>query len=336
MTSEQPGAHHCLAVDGVAVRFGDHLALDAVDLAVGEGSILALLGPSGCGKTTLLRVIAGLQPPDRGTVTWQGRDLATLPPHGRDVGLMFQDHALFPHRDVTGNVAFGLRMQGVAPDETARQVSEVLELVGLSGYGHRRIDQLSGGEAQRVALARALAPRPSVLLLDEPLGSLDRKLRDRLAVEVRAIVKELGVTAVHVTHDHDEAFTVADRLAIMAAGQVTREGRPFDVRTDPGDVFTARFLGLDNVIEHLTGPLGDLVPGRHGPVVVLPEAVTVVESGGLIATVSDARFRGDRFLVACRLADGTVLTVASRAEASDGDEIRLAIDPAGIVDLAHA
>ncbi len=323
-----------LVVDDVVVRFGDFVALDGIDLAVGEGSILALLGPSGCGKSTLLRVIAGLQPPDRGTVTWRARDLATLAPHRRDVGLMFQDHALFPHRDVAGNVAFGLRMQRVAADEIERRVGEVLDLVGLRGYGHRRIDRLSGGEAQRVALARAVAPRPSILLLDEPLGSLDRKLRDRLAVEIRAIVKALGITTIHVTHDHDEAFTVADRLAVMAEGRVCREGHPFEVRTRPGDVFTARFLGLDNVIERLSGPLAAVAPDRDGPVVVLPEAITTVASGGLAATVTDARFRGDRFLVECRLADGTTLTVSSRSPATVGEPIRLAVDPGGIVDLS--
>ncbi len=332
MTSEKAR----LVADHVTVRFGDHLALDGIDVGVGEGAILALLGPSGCGKTTLLRVIAGLERPERGTVSWRGRDLASLAPHERDVGLMFQDHALFPHRDVTGNVAFGLRMQRVAPDETSRRVGEVLELVGLSGYGSRRIDQLSGGEAQRVALARAIAPRPSILLLDEPLGSLDRKLRDRLAVEIRAIVKELGVTAIHVTHDHDEAFTVADRLAVMAAGRLLREGRPFDVRARPGDVFTARFLGLENVIEHVSGPLATVAPGRPGPVVVLPEAIRMVDSGGLVATASDARFRGDRFLVDCRLSDGTRLTVSSLSEPREGAEVRLAVDPGGIVDLAPA
>jgi thiamine transport system ATP-binding protein len=205
-----------LAVDDVTVRFGDRTVLDDVSLTVATGEIVALLGPSGCGKSTLLRVIAGLQIPDRGAVRWGGDDLAGVPPHRRGIGLVFQDLQLFPHKDVGANVAFGLRMQGARRDVIATRVVELLDLVGLPGFERRRVATLSGGEAQRVALARALAPEPRVLLLDEPLGALDRDLHDRLAHDVRALLRQIGITAVHVTHDEAEAQVIGDRLVVLA------------------------------------------------------------------------------------------------------------------------
>jgi thiamine transport system ATP-binding protein len=204
-----------LAVDDVAVRFDARTVLDGVSLAVAPGEIVGLLGPSGSGKSTLLRVIAGLHLPDRGTVCWDGHDLAGVPPHRRGVGLVFQDLQLFPHKDVAANVGFGLRMQGQGRAAVERRVAELLDLVGLPGFERRRVTTLSGGEAQRVALARALAPEPRVLLLDEPLAALDRDLHDRLAVEVRQLLRRVGITAVHVTHDEDEARTIGDRLVVL-------------------------------------------------------------------------------------------------------------------------
>jgi len=189
----------------LSVRFGDHLALAGVDLMVPTGNVVAVIGPSGCGKTTLLRVIAGLQRPLTGTVAWDGENLNAIPPHRRGFGMMFQDHALFPHRTVAGNVDFGLKMTGSPLDVRRSRVEEVLELVGLGGYDHRSIADLSGGEQQRVALARTLAPSPRLIMLDEPLGSLDRALRDRLIGEMRGIFARLGITVVYVTHDQDEA-----------------------------------------------------------------------------------------------------------------------------------
>ena len=183
---------------------------------------MTVLGPSGSGKTTLLRVIAGLQRPDAGRVLLDGRDLEGIPPHRRGIGLVFQDHALFPHRDVSGNVSFGLRMRGDPPEAVAARTAEVLDLVGLAGFEHRSIGTLSGGEQQRVALARALAPEPRVLLLDEPLGSLDRRLRDRLLDDLARVFDELGLTAVYVTHDQTEAFALGDRVAVMRAGGSSR------------------------------------------------------------------------------------------------------------------
>jgi thiamine transport system ATP-binding protein len=204
-----------LEVSDVVVRFDGRAVLDDVSLHVATGEIVALLGPSGCGKSTLLRVIAGLHVPDAGRVAWNGEDLAGVPPHRRGIGLVFQDLQLFPHKDVGANVAFGLRMQRVEKHERGERVDRLLDLVGLPGYEHRRTSTLSGGEAQRVALARSLAPEPRLLLLDEPLGALDRDLHDRLAVDVRALLQRVGITAIHVTHDEAEARTIGDRLVVL-------------------------------------------------------------------------------------------------------------------------
>ncbi len=200
-----------LQLDEITVRFADHLVLDRVSLGVNSGEIVGLLGPSGSGKSTLLRVVAGLQRPDSGRVRWDADDLTALPTHRRRVGMMFQDEQLFPHLDVAANVGFGLKMAGLARSSVAIRVRELLELVDLSGFGGRTIGSLSGGEAKRVALARSLAPSPRVLLLDEPLTGLDAELHDRLAGEIRRVLRATGTTAVLVTHDPDEASMVADR-----------------------------------------------------------------------------------------------------------------------------
>jgi thiamine transport system ATP-binding protein len=204
-----------LSVEGVRVRFGTRWVLDGVDLAVGSGEVVGLLGPSGSGKSTLLRVIAGLLTPDAGVVRWDGVDLAAVPTHRRRFGLVFQDHQLFPHRDVGANVGFGLIVARRPKAEVRARVAELLDLVGLAGFEGRSVAALSGGEAQRVALARALAAAPRLLLLDEPLGALDRELRDRLAVDLRTLLKEIGVAGIHVTHDRDEALVVADRVVTL-------------------------------------------------------------------------------------------------------------------------
>jgi thiamine transport system ATP-binding protein len=204
-----------LEVSDVVVRFDGRTVLDGVSLEAATGEIVALLGPSGCGKSTLLRVIAGLHVPDAGRVAWNGEDLTGVPPHRRGIGLVFQDLQLFPHKDVAANVAFGLRMQHVEKHERKERVARLLDMVGLPGFEHRRPNTLSGGEAQRVALARSLAPEPHLLLLDEPLGALDRDLHDRLAVDVRALLQRVGITAIHVTHDEPEARTIGDRLVVL-------------------------------------------------------------------------------------------------------------------------
>ena len=313
-----------LAIENVTVCFGQLAALDGVTLDVGDGEIVAVLGPSGSGKSTLLRVIAGLQRPDAGRVVLDGEDLATIPPHRRGIGLVFQDHALFHHRDVRGNVAFGLRMRGDDGTAIDRRVRELLELVGLAGYEHRAIATLSGGEQQRVALARALAPEPRVLLLDEPLGSLDRRLRDRLLEELGRIFAEVGVTALYVTHDQAEAFALGDRVAIMRTGRVAQVGTADELWARPADEDVARFLGLANVQD-----------GR----IVRPEAVRLTPAGtgqSGDGVVESAVRQGPTVRVVVRLDEGGALeaVVSSLEHPLPGDHVDVAIDPAGIVRLA--
>ena len=326
-----------LTVTGATVSFGRVRALDGVDLAVATGEVVAVLGPSGCGKSTLLRAVAGLQPLDSGEVHWDGEDLAGLPVHRRDFGLMFQEHALFSHRDVAANVAFGLRMQKVDATGRNRRVREVLGLVGLAGYQERTIATLSGGEAQRVALARSLAPEPRLLMLDEPLGSLDRPRREELAEELRALLRRIGVTVLHVTHDHDEAFAVADRVAVMQSGRIARIGTPADIWHDPRLAAVARFLGHANVV---TVGEGGAVPwGRLS----VPPGPAVLRSGAFRRTddsprgavdhvtgiVTDARFRGDRFeLTLCTDPGDFDLLVRDAEQAAVGDRLNYAVDTA--------
>ena len=222
--------------------------LNGIAFDMAEGEVIALLGPSGCGKSTLLFLIAGLVKPDFGSIYWKGINLEDIPSHRRGFGLMFQDYALFPHMHVFGNVAFGLRMSGIEQSMINVRVNEVLELVNLSGFEHREISTLSGGEAQRVALARALAPRPSLLMLDEPLGSVDRTLKERLLTELSRILRQLSQTAIYVTHDQEEAFTIADRVIVLNNGKVEQIGLPQDIYSCPSSRFVAEFLGLTNLV----------------------------------------------------------------------------------------
>lgn len=231
-----------LAVAGVTVRYGDRVAVSDVSIAVASGEVLAVLGPSGCGKSTLLRAITGWEPLASGSVILAGADLAGVPPHRRGIGMMFQEGALFEHLDVAGNVAFGLRMQRRDKAQIARQVVRMLELVGLADRGAAAVDELSGGERQRVALARTLAPEPGVVLLDEPLGALDRALRRELVDLLGVAFAETSATVVYVTHDRDEAVALADRIAIMRAGRVVQAGDPADVIDSPADDWVRHFL----------------------------------------------------------------------------------------------
>ena len=218
-------------------------AVDGVSFSAEEGELLCLLGPSGCGKTTMLRVLAGLDEPDSGTITFDGREINHLAPQQRDFGLMFQDLALFPHMDVFGNVAFGLRMQKLPSYQVRKRVEELLDLVELSNYSHRKVHELSGGERQRVALVRSLAPAPRLLMFDEPLGSLDRALRESLQSQVHRILKEVGLTSIYVTHDRDEAFTMADRLIFMNHGKIIQTCSPEEAVVSPADGFVGRGVG---------------------------------------------------------------------------------------------
>ncbi len=223
--------------------------LSGISFVVAEGETICLLGASGSGKSTLLRIIAGLEAPDAGLVAFNGLDLASTPPHLRDFGLVFQDYALFPHLNVKENVGFGLKMRRVGETEISDRVASTLELVNLKGFENRDVNDLSGGEQQRVALARALAIRPRLLMFDEPLGALDRTLREDLLNELRAILHRTGIPAVYVTHDQEEAFAIADRILILREGSIVRDGSPAEVSADPRSAFVAEFLGLGNVIE---------------------------------------------------------------------------------------
>ncbi|MFD6142515.1 ABC transporter ATP-binding protein [Promicromonospora sp. NPDC060271] len=233
-----------LEIRDVTVRYGSSTAVDGVSLAVAPGEVVVLLGPSGCGKSSLLRAVAGLEPLAGGSVRYGGEDLAGVPVHRRRFGLMFQEGQLFPHRDVRRNVGYGLETQDLTRAERDERVTALLDLVGLAGYERRAVPTLSGGEQQRVALARALAPRPRLLLLDEPLSALDRQLRERLAGEVRSALVETGTTAVFVTHDHAEAAAVADRIGVMDRGRLLQVAAPGDLRAAPASDRVAEFLGL--------------------------------------------------------------------------------------------
>ncbi len=297
-----------LQIRDVCKSYQDKMILKNVSFEIEPNEIVALLGPSGCGKSTLLNVIAGLETPDQGHISWAGQSLQGVAPHQRGFGLMFQDFALFPHMNVFDNVAFGLRMKQMPTQAVRERVHHVLDLVGLTGFEKRDIHALSGGESQRVALARSLAPEPGFLMLDEPLGSLDRNLRERLANDLRSVLRLTRQTALYVTHDHEEAFTLADRIVIMNAGQIEQAGSPQEIFHHPASVFTARFLGLNNIlpgIAHQTpdGPYADTAIGKiplprpaQGNITILlrPDAIRVNQPGlfELQGNLKTCTFRG--------------------------------------------
>ena len=278
-------------------RFGDFTAVDGINVTVAPGEFFSLLGPSGCGKTTTLRMIAGFERPTEGQVVLDGVDVATVPPHKRNVNTVFQNYALFPHLNVEKNVAFGLKYKDTSKEESRSLVGRALELVRLGGYERRRPNQLSGGQQQRVALARALILNPAVLLLDEPLGALDAKLRKALQIELKSIQEEVGITFIYVTHDQEEALTMSDRLAVMSNGRVEQVGPPKEVYEEPSTAYVADFLGISNLMDAVAfGPVDggcrvrigefELLAGRgepdaHGEVriSIRPERVDLEESG---------------------------------------------------------
>ncbi len=298
-----------LAVHDAVVRYpgAPAAAVAGVSLTVAPGELVALLGPSGCGKSSLLRAIVGLEPLASGRVCWDGHDLAGVPVHRRGFGLLFQDGQLFAHRDVAGNVAYGLR--GASRVERAGRVAELLGLVGLAGYGRRAISTLSGGERQRVALARSLAPRPRLLLLDEPLSALDRGLRERLAADLRSVLVATGTTAVFVTHDHDEAFVVADRVAVMDAGRLLQVATPHALWTAPASRRVAAFLGYQAFV-----PMRPDLPWSAG---TRPAAAPAAE--------------GSRAADPSRAADGSRAADSSRAADGPGEVATVAVGPRGFV-----
>jgi len=357
-----------LAVDDIHKSFGPTTALAGVSFDVYTGEILAVLGPSGCGKSTLLSIIAGLEAPDRGIVRWDGNDLASAPPHRRSFGLMFQDFALFPHMNVAENVAFGLDSSpgsypisnhgekgqgiGVSPQkldgkQKRERVTEMLELVGLPGFERRDVNTLSGGEQQRVALARSIAPHPRLLMLDAPLGSLDRNLRERLTGDLRQILRSLRQTAIYVTHDQEEAFTIADRVVVMRAGCVEQTGTPQEIYNHPASPFVASFIGLTNLVEGTGTPEGietaiGMFPNPQriaGPVIVLvrPEGARLAEheSCSLEGIVVERSFRGRSYRLALEV-QGLRLAFDLPTAASvpdEGQPVQICLEGEGAVQV---
>jgi ABC-type Fe3+/spermidine/putrescine transport system ATPase subunit len=345
-----------LEVVDISKHFAATAALRQVTLRLEAGKILCLLGPSGCGKTTLLRIIAGLETPDQGSLTFDGADLSRLPPHRRRFGMMFQDYALFPHRNVFENVAFGLRIRNDSQVHIRRRVAEMLHLVGMADFAQRDVSRLSGGERQRVALARSLAPQPRLLMLDEPLGSLDRALRERLMLDLHRIIKEVGVTSLYVTHDHAEAFTVADEVAVMIDGKIEQIDRPENLYRQPGNKDVAGFLGFENLLSAVvdeTGavksPLGtlypprvDAVPGTRLTVLLRPDAARLIDRKGpleagetpVTGTVRERMFKGGHSKLVVDAGAGQLLVFDFTHDAMPppvGRRVRLALQPSAVV-----
>ncbi|AJY45461.1 hypothetical protein TM49_06745 [Martelella endophytica] len=333
-----------MVADGVGKRFGETVVLQSIDLAIEPGEVIALLGPSGCGKTTLLRMIAGLSGPTSGRIAI-GSDIVAdaasgrqVPPEKRSIGMVFQDYALWPHMTVAGNVAFPLEMKRVPAAERKARVADALSLVGLEAYGERPPATLSGGQQQRVALARAIVSRPSVVLFDEPLSNLDRELREQLVVDIAALIRSLGLTGIYVTHDHAEAFAMADRVAVMANGRLIQVAPPEELVAAPANADVAAFLKLGLLLpsekngssvvletggERLNAPHG--FAGADGPGhLFVPRralALTEPEAGLLHGTAVHAMFRGEDYTTRIRLSNGLDLDLAGPTRLADGARV---------------
>jgi ABC-type Fe3+/spermidine/putrescine transport system ATPase subunit len=298
-----------LEVINLYKNYDDQPLLKGVSFSIAQGQTICLLGASGSGKSTILRIIAGLENAESGEVRWQGHSLAEVPVYQRNFGLMFQDYALFPHMDVFANVAFGLRMHNWTQEKIKLRVSEVLQQTNLSAFAQRRVTELSGGEQQRVALARALAPQPRLLMLDEPLGALDRALRESLIEELRGILHRSGIPAIYVTHDQQEAFSIADTIILLHEGHVVQMGSAPEVFAKPANTWVAAFLGLGNLVQGMLTSRGvetpygiftcktDLQPGAQITLLLRPQAEVVASGETLAAIVNDVVFRGQDFRV---------------------------------------
>ncbi len=327
-----------LQVERLSVAYGATTVLDDVSLDVQKGELVALLGSSGCGKTTLLRAIAGFVTPSAGRITIDGRDLTGLPPEARGTAMMFQSYALWPHMDVAANIGYGLRMRGWAKGQIAERVDAMLKLLQLDGYGSRTIGQLSGGQKQRVALGRSLAVDPSVLLLDEPMSNLDYKVRLELRHELRALQKRVGITAVYVTHDREEALTLADRIAVIDAGRIAQVGAPESVFHQPASPFVAGFMGADNSLAVVRREGGwanapAASPGStrahfRGDRARLIDAGTLAEAGALVldGVVAQRVYLGNAYRYRIRAGNDEVW-VEDATSRNEGAAVRVAVGP---------
>jgi putative spermidine/putrescine transport system ATP-binding protein len=314
----------------VALHYGDARALDGVDLEIADGEFFGILGPSGSGKTSCLRLIAGFERPTAGSIELHGRAAETIPPYDRDVNTVFQDYALFPHMSVAQNVAYGLMVKGVRRGERNRRVREMLEKVRLEGFESRRPSELSGGQRQRVALARALVNQPSVLLLDEPLGALDLKLRQQMQIELRALQRAIGITFIFVTHDQGEALSMSDRLAVFNAGRIEQVGTPHEIYERPATRFAAEFVGDSNILE-LRAAHG--VTTHTGLFSVRPEKIRLLASEPAqepellraVGRVSDVQFHGASVRTVVTLEDGRSMSATTETGTAATDARRLSI-----------
>jgi putative spermidine/putrescine transport system ATP-binding protein len=313
-------------LEGVEKRYGDVVAVAGIDLDVRDGEFFSMLGPSGSGKTTTLRMIAGFELPTAGRVLLHGADVTNVPPFDRDVNTVFQDYALFPHMTVGDNVAYGLMVRKIAKAERTTRVTEALRMVRLDGFEKRKPSQLSGGQRQRVALARALVNRPRVLLLDEPLGALDLKLREEMQIELKGIQQQVGITFIYVTHDQEEALTMSDRLAVFNGGRIEQVGAPAEVYERPGSRFVAGFVGTSNL---LTGEVAERIVGRRGTFTIRPEKIHLGEpaaEAGPDETVADGTVRDVVYLgsdtrYVVMLDAGGQLTVTQQNLATSSTEV---------------
>lgn len=285
-----------IEIRGLSKAFGSVKAVDGIDLDINAGEFITLLGPSGSGKTTVLRMIAGFEDPDTGSIKLNSNDITHLPPYERDVNTVFQDYALFPHMDVITNIEYGLRVKKVDKAERRAKALAALEQVRLTGYENRKPSQLSGGQRQRVALARALVNRPSVLLLDEPLGALDLKLRQQMQIELKELQREVGITFIFVTHDQEEALTMSDRIAVFDKGKIQQLDRPAAIYERPTNEFVAGFVGVSNLI---TGNAAQTLLGKSGTYTVRPEKIQIDKNQGASGTVKEVEYLGPttRFIV---------------------------------------
>jgi putrescine transport system ATP-binding protein len=366
---EDPATKPYVHLKGVTKRFGDFTAVDAVDLTIYEREFFALLGPSGCGKSTILRMLAGFEQPSDGSILLDGQDVSTIPPYRRPVNMMFQSYALFPHMSVYDNIAFGLRQDGLPKADVSARVDEMLGLVQLEQFAKRKPQQLSGGQRQRVALARALAKRPKLLLLDEPLGALDKRLREQTQFELVNIQERLGMTFVIVTHDQEEAMTVSTRIAVMDKGQIVQVAPPAEIYEYPGSRYVAEFLGDMNILPaKVTGARDghvflncqhsdahyavrqapEVSTGQEAWVAIRPEKMLIskaVDTGGdnqLSGTVWDIGYLGDFSIYHVKLADGRIIKAAQanarrlvEREISWEDQVSLSWSPDSAVVLTR-